>query len=253
MSGTAPVRLIAVPLAAPIRVVAAGPEVKSAVEAGHHDTAHQCGLGVARPRPLPVAGGTTSWGAGRPARPAQDAGCGAVLRARTRTQRAAPMVQPQFRAAHGVPGRLLVAHQDEQDRGARCAAGCSRAAAPTRPAPGRCARSPEPAALGMRSQVKIAHPVGELCHLPSSGFVPTSLEPPDPGDAAPRRTDRGRLGSDHDTPASGLVRRRCVPRCSAAARGCRLVDHLGPRWWPRQCDRGPSAALCCPPDSAPDS
>ena len=58
------------------------------------------------------------------------------VRAEFEKERAATVVQPQFGTAHGVPRRLLIGHQDEQDR---------RAGAAPPPRPARPRRSATPA------------------------------------------------------------------------------------------------------------
>ena len=147
----------------------------------------------------------------------------------------------QFRAAHGVPGRLLVAHQDEQDRGARAARpgvvgrqhrlGQRQVAAPG---------LPEPAALGMRSQVESAHQSGScvICR-PRVSFRPAQSHRT-PAMATPAYwTEAVRVGPD--TPAARLVR-RVVPRCWRQ-RVAAVVDHLGPTAVAAPVIGGPSAAL----------
>ena len=89
------------------------------IEAGHYDTTDQGWLGAARTGPLPVPGRHQHLRmlAGFDVRAEQQ--CRRTALIGTELQATGlPVVQPQFRAAHGVPCGLLTGKQGEEDRGA---------------------------------------------------------------------------------------------------------------------------------------
>ena len=79
------------------------------VEARHHNTADQTGLGTMRPGPLPMPGRYDQLGvvAGFDIRSEQQSHGVVPVRSELQSNRAAPMVHPELSAANGVPCRLL--------------------------------------------------------------------------------------------------------------------------------------------------